>query len=194
MFYELRRYKINDGRMDDWVEFMEGTIIPFQVSKGMVIAGSFRGEDETTYVWMRRFASEEQRERQYAAVYQSDTWKNDIAPRVAELMQPDIEVTRNRSHAAFGHLVAAAPDPGEVEFSSANSRSASGPGVRSSLPRHNVAQAARSAMQCLGYGLAWSSERVSRSTCAGGNAVPPATRCVVFLAVSLFAGSTRHSG
>ncbi|MCY3810244.1 MAG: NIPSNAP family protein [Gammaproteobacteria bacterium] len=94
MFYELRRYKINDDKMDEWVEFMEGTIIPFQVSKGMVIAGSFRGEDETTYVWMRRFASEAEREQQYADVYQSDTWKNDIAPRVSQLMQPDIEVTR----------------------------------------------------------------------------------------------------
>ena len=95
MFYELRRYRINDGRMDEWVRFMEETIIPFQVAKGMVIAGSFRGEeDDTTYVWLRRFASEAEREQLYEAVYQTDEWKNDIAPRVAELMQPDIEVTR----------------------------------------------------------------------------------------------------
>ena len=94
MFYELRRYTINEGKMDEWVRFMEEAIIPFQVSKGMVIAGSFRGEDETTYVWMRRFASEAERERLYEAVYQTEHWKNDIAPRVAELMQPDIEVTR----------------------------------------------------------------------------------------------------
>lgn len=95
MFYELRRYRINDGRMDEWVRFMEETIIPFQVAKGMVIAGSFRGEEDgTTYVWLRRFASEAERERLYEAVYQTDEWKNDIAPRVAELMQPDIEVTR----------------------------------------------------------------------------------------------------
>ena len=94
MFYELRRYNINEGMMDEWVRFMEETIIPFQVSKGMVIAGSFRGEDDTTYVWLRRFASEAERERLYEAVYQTDHWKNEIAPRVAELMQPDIEVTR----------------------------------------------------------------------------------------------------
>ena len=94
MFYELRRYKINDGKMDEWVRFMEETIIPFQISKGMVIAGSFRGEDDTTYVWLRRFASEEERERLYEAVYPTPEWKNDIAPKVAELMQPDIEVTR----------------------------------------------------------------------------------------------------
>ena len=94
MFYELRRYTINAGKMDEWVRFMEETIIPFQTAKGMVIAGSFRGEDDTTYVWMRRFASEEERERLYEAVYQTDHWKNEIAPRVAELMQPDIDVTR----------------------------------------------------------------------------------------------------
>ena len=94
MFYELRRYKIADGKMDDWVAFMEEVIIPFQVTQGMVIAGSFRGEDETTYVWLRRFASEAEREALYAKVYQSDRWRNEIAPRVAELMLPEIEVTR----------------------------------------------------------------------------------------------------
>lgn len=94
MFYELRRYTINAGQMDEWVRFMEETIIPYQTAKGMVIAGSFRGEDDTTYVWMRRFASEEERKRLYEAVYQTDRWKNEIGPRVAELMQPDIDVTR----------------------------------------------------------------------------------------------------
>ncbi len=94
MFYELRRYKIADGKMDDWVAFMEKVIIPFQVAQGMVIAGSFRGEDETTYVWLRRFASEAERKELYAKVYQSDRWRNEIARRVAELMLPDIEVTR----------------------------------------------------------------------------------------------------
>ena len=30
-FYELRQYSILPGKMDDWVNFMETTIIPFQV-------------------------------------------------------------------------------------------------------------------------------------------------------------------
>ena len=96
MFYELRQYRINPGRMDEWVEFMENDIIPFQVSRGMVITGSWRGEeDETVYVWMRRFDSEAERERLYEAVYQSDYWKNDVAPRVSELMDRSaIRVTR----------------------------------------------------------------------------------------------------
>ena len=96
MFYELRQYKIRAGRMDEWVEFMETEIISFQVSRGMVITGSWRGEeDETVYVWMRRFESEPERERLYKAVYESEFWKNDVAPRVTELMDRSaIRVTR----------------------------------------------------------------------------------------------------
>lgn len=94
MFYELRRYKIKDGKMDEWVQFMEETLIPFQASKGMVIAGSFRGEDETTYVWMRRFASEEEHKRLCEAVYETDCWQNAIKPRLGEFMEPETEVTR----------------------------------------------------------------------------------------------------
>tara|TARA_B100000749_G_scaffold84734_1_gene64531 strand:- start:1389 stop:1709 length:321 start_codon:yes stop_codon:yes gene_type:complete len=87
MFYELRQYKIVDGKMDAFVELMESEIIPFQIGKGMVITGSFRGEeDPTTYVWMRRFSSESERERLYEAVYESDDWKTSFAPRVGELM------------------------------------------------------------------------------------------------------------
>lgn len=86
-FYELRQYHINPGKMDEWVAFMEGTVIPFQVSQGMVITGSYRGEeDESVYVWTRRFESEAQREALYAAVYESDFWKNDVSPKVGELI------------------------------------------------------------------------------------------------------------
>ena len=87
MFYELRQYKIQTGKMDEWVALMEDVIIPFQVAKGMVIVGSFRGEvDDSVYVWLRRFDSEEERVRLYRDVYGSDKWTNEIQPRVSELM------------------------------------------------------------------------------------------------------------
>ncbi|MCY4127891.1 MAG: NIPSNAP family protein [Gammaproteobacteria bacterium] len=96
MFQELRQYKIREGKMDAWVEFMETVIIPFQVSKGMVITGSYRGEnDDTLYVWTRRFDSEAERERLYDSVYNSDTWRDEIAPMVGELMDgPPVSVQR----------------------------------------------------------------------------------------------------
>ena len=82
-FYELRQYKVLPGKIDAWVKIMEEIIIPFQVAQGMVICGSFRGEmDETAYVWLRRFESEAERERLYKAVYESDHWKNEIAPKI----------------------------------------------------------------------------------------------------------------
>ncbi|MCZ6887901.1 MAG: NIPSNAP family protein [Gammaproteobacteria bacterium] len=96
MFYELRQYTVLPGKMDEWVSFMEAEIIPFQVACGMVITGSFRGEsDDSVYVWMRRFESEEAREKLYEAVYESDRWKNDIAPRVGDLLdRSGMTVTR----------------------------------------------------------------------------------------------------
>ena len=96
MFYEIRQYRIFPGKMEEWLQVMEQEIIPFQVACGMVITGSFRGEeDDSVYVWMRRFESEVDRERLYAKVYESEAWKNDIGPRVGKLIDRDaIQVTR----------------------------------------------------------------------------------------------------
>jgi hypothetical protein len=59
----------------------------------MVIAGSWVGEEEDDlYVWIRRFDSEEERERLYEAVYQSDTWLNDIGPRVPDYIEREKSV------------------------------------------------------------------------------------------------------
>jgi NIPSNAP len=95
-FYELRQYKVRPGKMAEWLKIMEEEIIPFQVAKGMVITGSFRGEtDDSVYVWLRRFESEGQREALYKAVYESDHWKKEIAPRIPDLLDREkMVVTR----------------------------------------------------------------------------------------------------
>jgi hypothetical protein len=96
VLFELRQYRMRPGQADNWVRFMEEKIIPFQVSKGMVIAGSFVGEqDPELYVWIRRFDSEEERERLYKEVYESDYWKDEIAPFSGEMIdRSQIVVTR----------------------------------------------------------------------------------------------------
>jgi hypothetical protein len=96
MFFELRQYHIRPGQQKSWVKCMEEEIIPFQVKMGMVILGSFVGEeDESVYVWIRRFESEQERKRLYDAVYQSDYWKNEISPRVPTMIDREqIKVTR----------------------------------------------------------------------------------------------------
>jgi hypothetical protein len=93
MFFELRQYHVRPGQQTNWVKCMEEEIIPFQTKMGMVIIGSFVGEaDESVYVWIRRFENEEERVRLYEAVYQSDYWKAEIAPRVPAML--DREQTR----------------------------------------------------------------------------------------------------
>ena len=103
-FFELRIYQVLPGKMQEWLSFMEDTIIPYQVKNGMVIHGSFimdssdelsiqNGErimnSETkgnTYVWIRRFENKEHKEKLYKAVYESADWMNDIGPKVATLI------------------------------------------------------------------------------------------------------------
>ena len=96
MLFELRQYQSTPGNRAGLVKIMEEEVIPFQVSKGMVILGSFVGEaDEDTYVWIRRFADEAERVALYEAVYQSDHWKQEIAPRIGTvLIREAIKVTR----------------------------------------------------------------------------------------------------
>ena len=95
-FYEIRQYEIRPGKMDAWLKLMEEEIIPFQCSKGMVVVGSFVSpEEDDLYVWIRRFDSEEDRERLYAAVYESDVWQNEMSPKVGNLIdRSKIKVTR----------------------------------------------------------------------------------------------------
>ena len=79
--------------MDEWVRLMEEEIIPFQTSKGMVVTGSFRGEDDdASYIWMRRFETEADRERLYKTVYESDFWRDEIGPRISEFLERDRSV------------------------------------------------------------------------------------------------------
>ncbi len=95
MFFELREYRTLPGQRENWVRFMEEEIIPFQVSKGMVILGSFIGEEEDDlYIWVRRFDSEEAREKLYEAVYQSDHWVNEIGPKVPDMLDRSKIVVR----------------------------------------------------------------------------------------------------
>ena len=87
MFYEFRQYTVKNDQRDAWVKYMEKEIIPFQVSKGMVILGSFVDEENPSiYYWIRRFKNEKERERLYKAVYESDEWKNEFSPRVGEFL------------------------------------------------------------------------------------------------------------
>jgi len=87
MFFELRQYRIKKGRMKRWARYMDEVLIPFQVSQGMVVVGSFVAEEEEDlYIWIRRFESEKERKRLYKKVYESETWNKHIKPEVDKMM------------------------------------------------------------------------------------------------------------
>ena len=87
MLFELRQYRIKDGKRDQWVKLMEEQIIPFQISMGVVVVGSFIArEEEDLYVWIRRFENNEERERLYKEIYESDFWINEIRPQSEKML------------------------------------------------------------------------------------------------------------
>ena len=43
MLFELREYRTRPGKREEWVRVMEDEIIPFQMSKGVVVAGTGLG-------------------------------------------------------------------------------------------------------------------------------------------------------
>ncbi|MDE2858473.1 MAG: NIPSNAP family protein [Chloroflexota bacterium] len=94
MFFELRRYPIKPGKAAEWVKLMDEVIIPYQLSKGMTVLASFVNESGDTYVWIRRFATQEERDALYDAVYQTAYWQDQLSPIVGELIDRErIEVT-----------------------------------------------------------------------------------------------------
>jgi hypothetical protein len=102
MLFELRQYRTRPGQRENWVRFFEEKIAPFQTSKGMVILGHWIGEQEDDlFVWMRQFDSESDRVRLYADVYESDYWKNDVAPHIPALLDRErMVITRLEPAAA----------------------------------------------------------------------------------------------
>ncbi len=94
MFFELRRYPIKHGKAAEWVNLMDEVIIPYQLSKGMTVLASFVSESGDTYVWIRRFANQEERDALYHAVYQNDYWQGELTPIIDDLIdRGGIEVT-----------------------------------------------------------------------------------------------------
>jgi hypothetical protein len=99
MIFELRQYRMKPGQRERWVKWMEEKIIPYQVSLGVTILGSFiSDEDPDLYVWLRRFDSEQERQRLYAEMYESPTWINEIKPvNDGMIIREKIQVTRLRA-------------------------------------------------------------------------------------------------
>lgn len=105
MLYEIRQYQAQPGKRDELVALMEETIIPYQISCGVAVVGSFTGDDDPNlYVWIRRFDSEEHRASLYDKIYGTEQWTNEILPLLPELMNREANIVTRVNPTAVSPL------------------------------------------------------------------------------------------
>ena len=86
MLVEIRRYEIESGRREEFVEFFDDEVVPEMSKVGMQILGQFVSiENDTVFYFLRAFADEEQREVQTAAFYESAVWLETLKARALEM-------------------------------------------------------------------------------------------------------------
>lgn len=85
--FEIRQYRVKDGRMEEWIDFMESRIVPFITSRGMVVNAMFEGEEEKDlFIWIRQFDNEAHRDELYKAVYETEEWQSEFKPVVRSMV------------------------------------------------------------------------------------------------------------
>ena len=95
MFFELRQYKTKPGKREGWVKVMEEKIITFHFQRGVTVVGSFIGQDENVYVWVRRFENEGQRDSFAKEISESEYWVKEVRPAINEMLDREaMQVTR----------------------------------------------------------------------------------------------------
>lgn len=84
---EVRIYTIQQGKRDAFVKLYDEVLLPAQRRFGLDVLGQFISlDDEQTFVWLRRFASQEERQRKWEEFYGSDLWRTQLGPRANPLM------------------------------------------------------------------------------------------------------------
>ncbi|MEU8635343.1 NIPSNAP family protein [Amycolatopsis sp. NPDC048633] len=69
MFYEIRTEHARPGHGAELARYLDETVIPLHQERGMRVTGSFTVAGEDTFVWIRRFEDDADRERVLTAVH-----------------------------------------------------------------------------------------------------------------------------
>jgi hypothetical protein len=95
VFYEIRFERAKPGRGSDLAQWMAEVVIPIHTEAGMEVVGSFVDrDDEERFVWIRRFGSDEERERVVDAAHAHPRFATEIEPFASELFDDEPETTR----------------------------------------------------------------------------------------------------
>lgn len=95
MFYEIRRERAVPGRGKELIGWMNEQVIPLHEASGMIVVGAFTdASDEDSFVWIRKFASDEEREEIVERVHQNPLFESAIRPRLKDLMAGEAVTVR----------------------------------------------------------------------------------------------------
>jgi hypothetical protein len=73
---EFRQYRLQPGRMDDFVALFDREFVDSQEALGMRLVGQFRDvDDPDRFVWIRAFEAMEPRAGRLGAFYGGPVWK-----------------------------------------------------------------------------------------------------------------------
>ena len=100
---EVRIYTVHEGKRDEFVKLYDEVLLPAQQQFGMAVLGQFTAvDDANTFVWLRRYDSQQERQRKWDEFYGSDLWKNDLGPRANTLLKDT------------DHVIVVEPTPGSA--------------------------------------------------------------------------------
>lgn len=113
---ELRRYAMQPGRTDDFIDLFEARFIEQQEAVGARVLGSFRVEDDPdTVIWLRGFAHMAARRHALEAFYESPVWRfHREAANAAIADNDDVHLLRAIAPEAGLPLSGRRPAPGEI--------------------------------------------------------------------------------
>ena len=95
MFYEIRRETAVPGRGKELARYMDEQVIPLHETSGMIVAGAFtEAGNEDAFVWIRKFASDREREEIVERVHRNPLFESAIKPRLEELMAGEAVTVR----------------------------------------------------------------------------------------------------
>ncbi len=86
MLLELRIYTAKPGRREDFVRWFHARSIPAMEAAGMRILGERPEPGSDRFVWLRAFADEAERERQYEAFFLGEAWLGGLREEAYEML------------------------------------------------------------------------------------------------------------
>jgi hypothetical protein len=102
MIIEIRTYRLKPGERERFIEFFERKSGPVQQSKGIKLFGPFVDlQNENVVVYLRGFATAEERNRVRALFYDGSEWKGELKAEARRMLEHCDVVLAEATSCAF---------------------------------------------------------------------------------------------